>query len=77
MEKNIVPIFRKESYDDVRFLPKGSESSMTSIIYDSKTAFISSSREAFGCIVESAEFSKLQRMQFQALWHTSKDSRKV
>ncbi len=48
-------------------LPNCTAPTMAYIIYDKKVAFISSNAEAYGFIVESTEFSTLQRLQFTAL----------
>lgn len=50
--------------------------SMGYIIYNKKVAFISSTKESFGFIVESAEFAHLQKMQFDILWHTARKTAK-
>ena len=50
--------------------------SMGYIIYDKKVAFISSTKESFGFIVESTEFAHLQKMQFDILWHTARKTAK-
>lgn len=60
--------------DKSRQLPKNLTTSMSSIIYPGKVAYISSSAEAFGFIVESKEFSLLQSLQFVQLWQISKAS---
>lgn len=46
--------------------------SMGYIIYDNKVAFMSSRKESFGFIVESVEFTNLQKMQFDILWNNTK-----
>lgn len=45
---------------------------MSSIMYENKVAYISSQTEAFGFIVESAEYAALQKMQFEMLWKSCK-----
>jgi sugar-specific transcriptional regulator TrmB len=45
---------------------------MATIIYDTKVAFISSSAEAFGFIVESTEFTQSEREKFVSLWSNAK-----
>lgn len=42
------------------------------MVYDNKVAFISSTKEAFGFIVESKEFAALTTMQFESLWKEAK-----
>jgi hypothetical protein len=39
---------------------------MAMLLYDAKVAFISSTNEAFGFIVESGEFATLQKTLFTA-----------
>lgn len=56
-----------------RYVVQKNISSMGYIIYDSKVAFISSRKESFGFIVESVEFTALQKMQFDILWHSAKN----
>jgi sugar-specific transcriptional regulator TrmB len=71
-EKTPTPLpFIIDSKDAVADLPQTQTITMASIIYDSKTAFISSGREAFGFIVESTEFAQLQKLQFEILWRMS------
>jgi len=55
-----------------RFLTQKNIPSMGYIIYDKKVAFISSHKESFGFIVESVEFTGLQKMQFDVLWSVAK-----
>lgn len=55
-----------------RYLVQKEISSMSYIIYDKKVAFVSSSKESFGFIVDSKEFADLMHMQFNALWDTAK-----
>lgn len=50
--------------------------SMGYLIYENKTAFISSAKEAFGFIVESNEFADLMKMQFESLFAGAKSARK-
>lgn len=57
-----------------RYVVQKNVPSMGYIIYDSKVAFISSRKESFGFIVESVEFTALQKMQFDILWKTAKKS---
>ena len=57
----------KERTDTVSYLPKRMAPVMATIIYNAKVAFISSSREAFGFIVESTEFATQERLKFAAL----------
>jgi len=64
-----LPLLLTSGLKDVaRCLPKNTPLLMTTIIYDSKVAFISSNKEAFGFIVESREFASVERIKFAALW---------
>lgn len=66
-------IFADDDKDvERRYLVQKNIPSMGYIIYDKKIAFISSHKESFGFIVESVEFSGLQRMQFDILWNAAK-----
>lgn len=66
-------IFAMDDADvERRYLMQKDVSSMGYIIYDNKVAFISSTKESFGFIVESVEFASLQKMQFDILWKTAK-----
>jgi HTH-type transcriptional regulator, sugar sensing transcriptional regulator len=53
---------------EVRFASRGFVFTMTSYIYDSKVAIISSRRENFAMTIESEEFVAMQRNLFEALW---------
>lgn len=53
--------------DVLRSLSKDVILPMATIIYDAKVATISSQKESFGFIVESKEFSNLERLKFASL----------
>lgn len=57
---------------DVRYTKTPAPLGMTSFIYEGHVALISSARENYGLIIESAEFYKLQKILFEALWAASK-----
>jgi hypothetical protein len=42
-------------------------------IYGDKVSFVSSNKEVFGFIVQSAEFAALMKMQFDVLWSQATD----
>ncbi len=65
-------LFTGGQHDARRILHKHNSIVMGTIIYDGKVAFISSHAEAFGFIVESNEFSALEREKFGALWQLAK-----
>ncbi len=56
---------------EVRFAPKGFSTSIYLIIYGNKVAFITSKKEGFGMIIESADFAETQKALFDILWETS------
>lgn len=56
---------------EVRYSPVGMVFVMTSFIYDSKVAFISSRKENFGMIIESQDFARTFRNLFEILWISS------
>ncbi|MDB5259978.1 MAG: transcriptional regulator, TrmB [Candidatus Nomurabacteria bacterium] len=62
----------KDQFTKRKYAPKDMSWSMGYTIYDDKVSFISSEKEVFGFIVQSSEFSKLMRMQFEVLWNLSK-----
>lgn len=57
---------------EIRIAPKEISFSMGYWLYGSKAAFISSRKESFGFILESAEFVEMLRTQFEILWKLSK-----
>jgi len=66
-------IFTEDDSDvERRYLVQKKLSPMSYLIYAEKVAFISSHKESFGFIVESAEFTSLMRMQFETLWDVAK-----
>ena len=70
--KNTSPLFSSLKSDQRKRLPKINPTKMSYIIYDKKVAFISSTAEAFGFIVESKEFSEVQKLQFEMMWQSGK-----
>lgn len=60
--------FRRE----IRIAPPEIDCSMGYWIYGNKVAFISSRREAFGFIIESAELVETLLTQFEVIWKLSK-----
>jgi len=66
-------IFANDGGDvERRYLKQKNIPSMGFMLFDKKVAFISSQKESFGFIVESVEFSALQKMQFDILWEKAK-----
>lgn len=59
-KKGTTPQFYHEGLDSLITTTRTKEPAMTRLVYGNKVACISSQTEAFGFIVESAEFKKLQ-----------------
>lgn len=57
---------------EIRIAPPEIDCSMGYWIYGNKVAFISSRREAFGFIIESAELVQMLLTQFEVIWNLSK-----
>ena len=57
---------------EIRVAPKNIDFSMGYWLYGSKAAFLSSRRERFGFIIESAELAETLCSQFNAIWNLSK-----
>ena len=56
---------------EFRIAPAGTDFSMGYWIYGNKVSFISSRKESFGFILESAEFAEMQLAQFDIAWRVS------
>lgn len=56
---------------ELRYAPEKFVFAMNQYVYDHKVALVSSRHEGFGLIIESQEYSNLQRSLFQALWEIS------
>lgn len=68
-KKRVSHIFETDQADvKRRYFKKAQTTSMSYIIYQNKVMFLSSNQEAFGFIVDSAEFVALITMQFEVLW---------
>ncbi len=57
---------------ELRFAPKGMTWNMSYWQYEDKVAFISSSNECFGFIVQSRDFVSLIKANFEAVWAIAK-----
>ena len=64
--------YNREFFRDIRIAPKQITTSMGYWVYENKTSFISSKKEGFGFIVESAELANMLRTQFEVFWEMSK-----
>jgi sugar-specific transcriptional regulator TrmB len=72
-QKEIDPIWPTEPADrrELRYAPDEQVFTMTMFIADDSVAVLSSRRETFGMIIESAEYAELQRNLFEVLWRSS------
>lgn len=61
------PDFKRE----IRIAPKDMHFTMGYWIYGSKVVFVSSRKESFGFIIESAELTDMLKAQFELLWAAS------
>ncbi len=64
------PSSKKENRDR-RYAPKGYVFGMTQYVYDNKVLLLSSRKENFAMVVESADYARNQRQLFEALWQVS------
>lgn len=72
IKRNIFLGVGKEFKREIREAPAGVTTSMGYWAYGNKVAFLSSQRESFGFIVESAELRQMMKTQFEMLWNLSK-----
>lgn len=70
----IGPIWSSNSVEfrQLRYAPPNVDLGMTMYIYDDKVGMISTQRENYGMIIESKEFTRLQRAFFESLWSLAK-----
>lgn len=73
-EKSVPGIFppSKEELREVRFSPPGMVFPITTYVYDNKVIILSSKKETFGLIMESADVAQAHRYYFEALWQIAK-----
>ncbi len=74
-EMHEIPLYRgsRENMRTVRFAPKGFTTPYTIYIYGKKVAFISTKKDLFGFIVESADLAISMKALFDVLWGVSKE----
>jgi HTH-type transcriptional regulator, sugar sensing transcriptional regulator len=60
---------------ELRFAPVGMDFPVTTYVYDNKVIVLSSKRETFGLIIESADIATAHRHYFDALWQLSTPDR--
>lgn len=72
-ERDIAPIWPSsdEQRRELRYAPPAHQLAMTCFIYGNKVALISSARESYGMIIDSAEFAAFQASMFDAMWSLS------
>jgi sugar-specific transcriptional regulator TrmB len=58
----------------IRYAPSGFKMPYTMFIYGKKVAFISTKKELFGFIVESADMALSMKMLFDVVWKTSSEN---
>lgn len=73
VERDIAPIWpsSQELCRELRYAPHEHTLSMTCFIYGNKVCLISSARESYGLIIDSAEFAAFQASMFDAMWSLS------
>ena len=67
----------KDSSRNIRVAPVGITTSVGYWVYGDRVSFISSKKESFGFIVESAELADMLRQQFEVFWDISKELEKI
>lgn len=72
--ENIYPS-RLADLRELRWAPSGMEFPITTYVYGNKVMILSSKRELFGLIIESADIAAAHRHYFEALWRISTPDR--
>ena len=55
----------------MRYAPATHSLAMTCFVYGNKVCLITSARESYGMIIDSAEFAAFQAQLFDAMWSLS------
>lgn len=71
---NIYPS-RLADLRELRWAPVGIDFAVTTYVYDNKVMILSSKKEMFGLIIESADIAAAHRHYFEALWQLSTPDR--
>lgn len=73
VERDIAPIWpsSQEHRRELRYAPATHSLAMTCFVYGNKVCLISSARESYGMIIDSAEFAAFQASLFDAMWSLS------
>jgi len=62
---------QKKYLREIRYTPMEILVGASLSIYDQKVAFITSSKESFGFVIESTEFSQMMKNIFNLVWNMS------
>ena len=65
----------EEHLRDLRIAPESMSWDMGYWMYEDKVAFLSSEKEGFGFVIQSKDFAKLIKAQFEEIWKHSKPSK--
>lgn len=76
-EKEMVYPSSAGNLRELRFAPPGMDFDVTTYVYGNKVMILSSKREMFGMIIESADIANAHRNYFEALWQISTPDRKL
>jgi sugar-specific transcriptional regulator TrmB len=77
LEYDIGPIWpsSRTALRELRYAPEATPLAMTLFIYDHRVCLISSRHENYGLVIESEEFSTMQRLLFDTIWSASTPDR--
>lgn len=77
--KEVGGVFPTSTKDnrEVRLVPRGMEFSLSQYLYNNKVAIISTKKEGYGMIIESAEYYQTQSNLFETLWDVSRGMKRV
>ena len=70
MKKDLWPSSRGE-LREVRYTPDSVHMAMTFVIYGKSVVFLSSKKESYGMVIDSADFSTLLTAMFKGIWEIS------
>ncbi|MCK9379208.1 MAG: MarR family transcriptional regulator [Candidatus Moranbacteria bacterium] len=70
--KYLDPTTFDKTYRRVKFSPPGLDIPNTMAIWDNKVAVISTRKEGFGFIIESADYTRSMKVFYDLLWNASK-----
>lgn len=70
--KGVVDAQGEKYKREIRIAPPSVDYSMGYVVCENKTIIISSVNEQIGFVIESSEYSNMQRAQFEIIWNVSK-----